>query len=122
MPRLVLQPEGSALCGQCCVAMAAGVSLRRVIKLMGDSPAGVGTAEIRLALDSFGLKCAPRMRVVKDKLGPVQVRRALLHTVQRVPSTVNHWTLLWDGGVFDPGGPYTALYYPTTIVSYLEIY
>lgn len=122
MPKLILQPKDSALCGQCCIAMATGVSLKRVIKFTGQHPDGMSTSEVKAALRHFGMQCAERMRPVKFHLGPVQMRRAMLHTTQRIVPSTHHWSLLWDGGIFEPGGPYTALYFPTTIVGYLEIY
>jgi hypothetical protein len=125
MPKLILQPDDSSLCGQCCIAMAAGVSLRNVIKVAGDSAEGMTTEQMRAALLRFGIFTSRRMHPVGDRgLGAMRHGRAILHTRQRHRRTpkYGHWILLWDGGVFDPEGPYTAIYYPTTIVSYLKIH
>jgi len=122
MPRLILQPDGSALCGQCCIAMAAGVSLRTVVNVCGESPEGMGTDEVRRGLLHFGIPTARRMHPVKDRgLGRMNTGRAILHTKQS-GAKCGHWSLLWDGAILDPGGPYTALYFPTQIVSYLRIF
>ena len=103
--------------------MAAGVSLERVKKIAGDR--GMTTSQVRKTLLHFGISTPRRMHPVGENgLGWMRYGRAMLHTSQRSPRppSYGHWVLLWDGGVFDPEGPYTALYYPTTIVSYLKIH
>lgn len=35
--KLVLQPKGSSLCGQCCIAMLMDISLEEAIKLVGHN-------------------------------------------------------------------------------------
>lgn len=98
--------------------MACGVTLESVIAFAGDQ--GMTTEDVIEALRFFGLSCADRLRPVRSEL-PRRVSRAILHTRQRYKRTCGHWTLLWDGGVFDPAGPHTLIHYPTTLVSYLEI-
>lgn len=123
MPKLIIQTDDSS-CGHCCIAMAAGVSLASVRRYIG-CPDGLTTADMRKALAHFGLSTSRRMHPVGERgLGRIHTGRAILHTVQRVKPlpAYGHWALLWDGGIFDPGGAYTALYYPTTIVSYLRIH
>lgn len=115
--KLIVQPNGST-CGQCCVAMAAGVPLESVLAFAGDE--GMTTEDVVEALRFFGLRCADRLRPVRSAL-PERVSRAILHTRQRYKRSSGHWTLLWDGGVFDPAGPHTVIHFPTDLVSYLEI-
>ena len=117
--KLIMQPDGSELCGQCCVAMAADVSLESVVAFAGDK--GLTTEDVIEALRFFDLRCADKLRAVRTAL-PHRVTRAILHTRQRYKRATGHWTLLWNGGVYDPGGPHTLIHYPTNLVSYLEIY
>lgn len=98
--------------------MAAGVSLESVVAVAGEQ--GMTTEDVIDTLRLFEVRCADRLRPVRSVM-PQRVTRAILHTRQRYKRTSGHWCLLWDGGIYDPAGPHTALHYPTTLVSYLEI-
>lgn len=123
-PTRLLQPEGSSLCGQTCVAMAAGVSLDRAIEVVGHSKnAGTTTKEIVTALRALGVPCADKLRVVSRAL-PVLPKRALLYigrTQGNKRSEVSHWMLTWDGTVYDPGGRRPDGYPGCKITSYLSL-
>ena len=75
MPKHIIQPEGSSLCGQCCVAMAANVSVRSVVEILGEG--GTTTGELVLALRYFGLSCADRAKRISKRL-PIIPPKALV--------------------------------------------
>ena len=98
---LIFQPPGSSLCGQCCVAMAAGISLEESIKVFGHRHA-TRTKEVAQALNALGIQCPsqrlkpltdrdswPTRAIIKEIYGPTRKRKS-------------HWILLWDGKVYDP--------------------
>ncbi len=115
----IYQPEDSPLCGQCCVAMAAGVSLEKAISVIGSSTAGTSTAEVRDGLRALGIGCAERLRVV-SRVRPILPRRAIIAC--HIPRNGNaHWMLTWDGEIYDPARMWPAMR-EWRITSYLEIY
>lgn len=126
MPRIIVQPHGSALCGQCCVAMAAGVSLERAIEVLGESRSGTTTKQIVQALRYFGVQCADRPRRI-SRAKPVWPERAIL-TIHRPKEeevgrrSLYHWMLAWDGKILDPGKAWPDRYEKWRITSHLEIY
>lgn len=121
----IRQPEGSSLCGQCCVAMAAGVSLDRSIEVIGHSK-GTWTPEIVRALRKFGVVCEEKCRRVSLKSSIPE--RAMLSIKVAGSKGGIHWALVWDGLFYDPGRPEPSLtpllsYPPNSrIVSFLEIH
>lgn len=118
-PTLMLQPENSNLCGQTCVAMAAGVSLDRAIEAIGHkSISGTNTRDLVRGLRALGLPCADRCRVL-GRLKPVLPRRGMLVVGTK---KYGHWMLTWDGVIYDPGGMWPDGYAGWKISSYLEIY
>lgn len=124
MRQRLVQPEGSALCGQACVAMAAGVSLDRAIEAVGHgSPRGTCTSEVVRALRALGVPCADRLRRV-GRVKPVLPKRGVLaiHRPAGNKRSVHwHWMLTWDGEIYDPGGRWPEGYDGWRITSYLEI-
>lgn len=123
-PSLIVQPEGSSLCGQACVAMAAGVSLDRAIEAVGHAKKrGTYTREIVAGLRSLGIPSATRCKPL-SKRKPVLPKRGLL-AIFRDESNKRpqkfHWMLIWDGHIFDPGGRWPDGYDGWRITSYLEI-
>lgn len=115
--KLILAPPGSALCGQACVAMAAGVSLRRAIEAVGHER-GTHTRDVVRGLEALDVTCSDRcLRVSKHR--PVPVPRALL-AFKRGPRLA-HWMLLWDGRVYDPGGWWPDNMREWRMTSYLPI-
>lgn len=122
--RLVLQPEGSGLCGQSCVAMVAGISLQRAIMAVGhESTRGTTTREIVEALVAVNINCSGRLRRV-SRSRPALPARAIV-AIHRPPSEKRngrwHWMLTWDGQMYDPGGCWPDSYKDWRITSYLEI-
>jgi hypothetical protein len=123
MPRLIVQPEGSSLCGQCCVAMAARITLDRAIDILGED--GTTTRDLVIALRALRVPCANRPRRI-SRTKPAWPSRALL-TIHRpadpgVRRHKYHWMLAWDGHILDPGNAWPQRYTNWRITSYLEIY
>lgn len=122
----MLQPEGSELCGQCCVAMAAGVSLSEAVKAVGHD-GGTYTRDVVRAFEKLGVPSAKRCRVL-SRTKPVLPKRAML-VIHRPAKEGRrrydnwHWLLHWDGEIFDPGGRWgTEHYREWKITSALEIF
>jgi hypothetical protein len=123
MPRLIVQPEGSELCGQCCVAMAAGISLDRSTYILGTE--GTTTRDLVVALRALRVPCADRSkRISRSK--PRWPARAVLTIHRPAEAGVRrhkwHWMLAWDGHILDPGNAWPERYTNWRITSYLEIY
>lgn len=123
-PTLVVQPDGSSLCGQACVAMAAGVSLDRAVEAVGHiKERGTHTHEVVKALRLLGVPCASKMKRL-GKVKPVMPKRGFLHINRPEGNKRNakfHWMLIWDGKIFDPGNRWPEGYNGWRITSYLEI-
>lgn len=124
MIRALLQPPDSSLCGQTCVAMAAGVSLAEAIKAVGhDKTRGTTTAEVVRGLRALGLSCANRAKPV-GRVRQVLPTRGLV-AIHRPEGTKKptrwHWLLTWDGRMYDPAGRWPH-YEGWRITSALEIY
>jgi hypothetical protein len=123
--KLILQPENSALCGQVCVAMAAGVSVKKAIDVIGHE-FGTTTADVRDALRGLGIEVADRLRTIGKRKGVIP-KRAILCISRKGNKREGrkergHWMLAWDGEIYDPGGMWPEGYQNWRIVSYLEIY
>lgn len=102
MTQIITQPLESSICGQCCVAMLTGSSLRKVINLVGHEH-GTKTRELAKVLRRLGYDCPDRLRHVKDLEASLRrVERALVKiTWKHVRGW--HWVAWADGVVFDPG-------------------
>lgn len=114
----VKQPADSSLCGQCCVAMIAGISLEEAIKVVGhQKKSGTWTKELKSALESLGIKCGPGLhRMGRVDKGFVLPPKALVVIDQPVissdpeyrpntkrPQKVKHWVLWAENRWWDPG-------------------
>lgn len=122
--KLILQPEGSHLCGQACIAMAAGVSLKRAVESVGHKR-GTHTKDVIAALGALGVECSPRLVRISRKRpnlparAIVAIHRPAVENERR--SSIWHWMLTWDGKILDPGGRWPEGYEHWTITSFLEI-
>ncbi len=115
---LVRQPDGSSLCGQCCVAMAAKVSLKDAIAAVGhEKKRGTHTHEVIAALRKLGVGCSGKLKRV-SRTKPILPQRAMV--VITTGKTRWHWMLVWDGVVYDPEGRWPD-YHGWRISSCLEI-
>ena len=101
MIELILQPPGSSLCGQACVAMAAGISLEESIKVFGHKHT-TRTIEISRALNAVGIQCpSRRLKRLTDR--PQWITRAIIKEIYGpIRKRKSHWVLLWDGHIYDP--------------------
>lgn len=123
MPRLIVQPAGSELCGQTCVAMAAGVSLKKAISVIGHE-GGTVTWEIIEALRELGIECADKLRRISRKRPNLPPRAMVVIHQPKVAGKCrerSHWMLHYDGQMLDPGGRWPEGYENWRITSYLEI-
>lgn len=120
----VIQPEGSSICGHCCVAMAAGVSLTRAIDLIGHER-GTKTSEIVIALRLLGVPCDSKLKRVCRKR-PHLPKRAVVAIHRPYVEGKHrgrwHWMLTWDGTIYDPGNSWPDSYRDWKITSALEIH
>lgn len=115
---IVHQPAGSSLCGQACIAMAAGVSLDEAIEAVGHAKA-TSTKEVVAGLRKLQVEADSRCRRVSHQR-PKYPRRALL--VARNKGCTNwHWLLHWDGKIYDPGEAWAGSYAGWTITSALAL-
>ena len=88
------QPKNSHLCGQCCVAMAAGVSLDAVIALLGRGR--TTHREVTAALRALRVRPGPwRRRRLASIEGPALVSIG-------PAEGEGHWVYLQGGRVYDP--------------------
>lgn len=120
--KLIVQPMGSKLCGQCVVAMAAGVTLKKAIEVVGHER-GTYPKELARALRRFGIK-VPRNRLVRFRGGSLPRRCAIKVHLEDAKGQWTHWMLVWDGSIYDPGDHGKAYWLNRNprVTSYLEIY
>ena len=118
MARLVRQPPNTLLCGQACVAMAAGVSLARAIAAVGHRRA-TKTRELVAALRALSVPCADRRRRI-SRARPEYPRRAIV-AVHKNGTARLHWMYYEAGRFYDPEGTWPR-YDGWRITSYLEIF
>ena len=118
--RLVRQPPGSSLCGQACIAMAAGVSLKKALEAVGHGRrGGTTTRQVIVALRKLGLRAADRCRPI-SRTRPVYPQKALL--VMRKNGTRRyHWVFYKNGAFYDPEDLWPR-YDGWRVTSYLEIF
>lgn len=115
---LVLQPEGSWLCGQACVAMVAGITLEQSIFTFGKR-SGTSTKDVVNALKKLGIKCGEKLLLAKSNDRP-RFCMCVLH-FKNAKST--HWTIWNEEYFIDPAIGYVYDYSDDIwITSYLPIY
>ena len=118
--RRIRQRAGSSLCGQSCVATAAGVSLDRAIEVIGHEN-GTETRELIAALNFLGIACDVKLRRLSRKR-PVLPKRCIVSMLREdTHPPRGHWMLSWDGEISDPDGAWPRVG-KWRITSYLEIY
>lgn len=92
-----VQPFGSALCGQCCIAILAKIPLSLAIELVGHE-GKTTTREIHDALVLLGFDCSSRLS--KYSVNPPE---NVIVKCARNPRQNNwHWACKLDGEYFDP--------------------
>ena len=116
------QPDDSKVCGQTVVAMAAGVAVDEVIKVIGPDH-GTKTGDLRYAFGKYGIKTVGKTLMRwngKDK--PPDY--ALLHMVfhKKGEKFHGHWQLNWEGVIHDPGFKAPEFYSANgRLTAYLEL-
>lgn len=133
--RLVQQPPESSLCGQCCIAMVAGVSLSRAIAVVGHER-GTHTCDLIRTLHALGVDCASKAaRVRRADKGFVFPETAIVHVRWQKGTTASgnkrwrgHWVVYHRGAYMDPAADGDARWpndYPPAAgaraVSYLKV-
>ena len=100
MLKMIRQPDDTMVCGQCCLAMLLGISLREIKKTIGHSR-GTQTREIVTALNRYGvINSGKLLRICKKRNLPeiaiVKVKIKGWH--------VNgwHWILKHGAQHYDP--------------------
>ena len=122
---LIRQPEGGSLCGQACVAMAAGVTLAAAIRAVGHRLSrGTYTCELVAAFGVLGVSCATRLKRARHVAGiPVLPPRAVIAIRRDGNRQRWHWILCWDGLIMDPAGLWPDYYGSDwKITSFLQIH
>lgn len=97
---LVLQKPGSFNCGQCCVAMLAGITRKQANKAFGTK-GGTTTKMVVRALKKLGLAPADKLQTFRREAS--LPARCIL--VLRYPKTVQHyghWVVYCQGLIYCP--------------------
>ena len=113
---LVTQPEDSTLCGQCCVAMIAGLPLREVRRAFAKWGRTHGPDLVE-ALFRLGIPARRSGRLNKNGSLPP---RCIIAVSRQAKGKATHWMVRWDGHVYDPNGAIDPQDY-FRVTSYLEI-
>lgn len=98
---LVLQPPGSNKCGQACVAMVAGVTLKQSLKAYGLQHATTLYAT-RNALKKLGFTPAEKLQAFGKKES--KLPETCLLMLRWPKRNLGHWVVYHDGQVYDPAG------------------
>lgn len=101
--RHLMQPVGSRLCGQTCLAMILGTTVHNTI-VWAKKKGGTRTKDLRELLEKHGRQCSPRM-----KRGYPTEDGMFLLTVHFHGSSAKHWVILLRLGdkemYYDPEFP-----------------
>ena len=104
------QPAESKLCGQTCVAMAAGISIEDAILSVGHRHA-TRLPELLKAFREFGISRVGTKRTCwNGRSAPP--RFSLLSMLFHKPGEKHHghWLLNWDGVIHDPSCSYAGVH------------
>jgi|GEM_PF-3231900 len=114
------------MCGQCCVAMLTGSSLKRVLYIVGHDH-GTKTKELALAIRLLGFDCRDRLRHVKHVVKHLyKTDRALVKLTIKHSSSW-HWVAWIENKIYDPSKSYPVSLFSSIDnerirpTSYLEI-
>lgn len=119
MIRLVKRPSEEYTCGQCCVAMAADVSLDRAKEAVGSMKGATCAKDIIKAFEILGVPCGTKRKRM-NKARPVLPKRCMVW-IMSPKGRKAHWMLYWDGEMYDPDQCWPDGYQNWTITSYLPI-
>jgi hypothetical protein len=101
--RLVKQEPGERTCGQCCVAMLAGISRAEAIGLVGTR-GGTGSTALREALAVYGIELGRAVRFGHRTIAAMPPT-AIVRSYRRRPQTKtypSHWMVWHDGQMWCP--------------------
>lgn len=96
---LILQPPGSYKCTQACVAMVAGVSLKRSIQAFGLQHA-TNLYAMRNALKNLGFRAAEKYKAFGRK--PKNLPETCILRLKWPGQKVGHCVVFHKGEVYDP--------------------
>ena len=98
--KLILQPEGSTICGQCCVAMVVGKPLKSVLATFCRGGRGTSPRIVRWVLNYYRYTPAPGLRKFKVQweLPPLCILK-LTYTFRET----GHWVVYNHGQIYCPG-------------------
>lgn len=104
--KLILQPKGSSLCGQCCIAMLLDITIEEAIRLVGHD--GISSNEDLLnVLETKypNVKTNEFYGRIKNRNYKVKKSRTYL-CKHRNPKKEEqeHWTICYQGVIMDPSG------------------
>ncbi len=127
--KLVNQPKQSRLCGHCCVAMIANISLKESIQLIGHKD-GTTTKILVDVLNKLGIETGSKLTRFSSKTPPEEIFSNGMFIVKvKYPLHKRnwHWVLIVNGKLFDPSTKNTKISYiykkrNGIICSYLKIY
>lgn len=114
----IRQPPKSYICGQCCIAMVAGVPLAESVKVVGHKNC-TGTKTLRRALSHFGVETAPKLQRVTPKTQFPKL--AIVSCCWRRGRRPKHWMVYSEGRLLDPSADESGSPKPMIITSFLEI-
>lgn len=120
---LVTQPPGSTLCGQACVAMLAGVTLKASCKAFGHKCATTLFAA-RRALKKLGIDSAEKCQAFGKDPARLPATCLLLLTYAEAFGGLGHWVVWHKGQVYDPAGriyPFEQLLLTAKSITHLAI-
>lgn len=115
---LIMQPPGSWLCGQTCVAMIAGITLEQSIRIFGKR-SGTTTKQVIRALRETGIECGDILIRARNHERPAFCMAVVHFRGERY----THWTIWKNGRYYDPAiGIIDEYPEDAWVTSYLPIY
>jgi hypothetical protein len=123
--KLIMQPEGSSLCGQACVAMIAGITLEESIKVFGTK-GGTHTNDLIRAFKRLGISCDNRPILIGPR-HKYRTKPPICIVRQHFKDRKNtHWVVFYKGMYYDPSlgtlERYEDFFDDVRETSYLEIF
>lgn len=87
-------------CGQACVAMIAGISLKKAIEVVGKK-GGTTTKDLVKALRKLGFKCGDRLKFDEPVFLAIVKEKFAKH--EHEWDWHWHWVVYYNGNYYDPG-------------------
>jgi hypothetical protein len=99
--KMVTQPKGSSICGQCCVAMVTNRPIEEVIKVVGHKHS-TRTRELHAALKIF--KVVSDKKLTRNSSNVFFSKTAILKITYDWRKNNGHWVVYKNGVVYCPSG------------------